>query len=319
MPKNNINIPSALKIPKIIVITAKLLEAISPKLATLLAAKLFTTPIKHKIPKREFQMDKESAQQNLLVPSINKEIVVYHYGNKQILPSEAKSEKKILLVHGWSGRGTQLVKIADEMLKQGYESISFDAPAHGKSKGNSTIMTEFIICILEVEKQFGPFEFAIGHSLGGMAILNAIREKFNVKKAVIIGSGDIIQDIIDDFIKKLSLKPEIGIKLKEHFEKKFGTEMDYYSASRAAKEVSIPILIIHDENDEEVNVKAAYHIHENLVNSEIFLTKGLGHRKILGNDEVINKITEIIKANKNEIYGVPLWVGLSAISLLFCS
>jgi hypothetical protein len=24
---------------------------------------------------------------------------------------------KILLVHGWSGRGTQLVKIADELLK----------------------------------------------------------------------------------------------------------------------------------------------------------------------------------------------------------
>ena len=285
MSKNREIQAQTLKIPKVILITAKLFEAISPKLATKFAAKLFTTPIKHKIPKREFQMDKESVQETLFVPSINKEIVVYHYG---------KSNNKILLVHGWSGRGTQLVKIADELINLGYSTISFDAPAHGKSKGNSSIMIEFIASILELDKQYGPFEFAIGHSLGGMSILNAIRENLKVKKAVIIGSGDIIQDIIDDFIKKLKLKPEIGIKLRDHFEKKYGVEMNYYSASNAAKEVLIPVLIIHDENDEDVNIKAAYNISENLKNSELMITKNLGHRKILGNEKVISKITSFL-------------------------
>lgn len=286
MSKNKEIQGQTLKIPKVILITAKLFEAISPKLATKFAAKLFTTPIKHKIPKREFHMDNESVQETVFIPSINKKIVVYHYG---------KSEKKILLVHGWSGRGTQLVKIADELVNLGFSTISFDAPAHGKSKGNSTIMVEFIASILELEKQFGPFEFAIGHSLGGMSILNAIRENLKVKKAVIIGSGDIIQDIIDDFIKKLKLKPEIGNKLRNHFEKKYGVEMDYYSASNAVKEVSTPVLILHDENDTDVNVKAAYHIKENLKNSELMITKNLGHRKILGNAEVIKRIVEYIK------------------------
>ncbi len=286
MSKNKEIQAQTLKIPKIILITAKLFEAISTKLVTLFAAKLFTTPIKHKIPKREFQMDKESVQETVLIPSINKKIVVYHYG---------KSDKKILLVHGWSGRGTQLVKIADELLHLGYSTISFDAPAHGKSKGNSSIMIEFIASILELEKQFGPFEYAIGHSLGGMSILNAIREHLKVKKAIIIGSGDVIQDIIDDFIKKLRLTPAIGLKLKDYFEKKYGEKMDYYSASNAAKEVLTPILIIHDENDEEVNVRAAYHISESLKNSELMITKNLGHRKILGNPKVIKRIVEYLK------------------------
>ncbi|HCQ13479.1 alpha/beta hydrolase [Flavobacterium sp.] len=286
MSKNKEIEAQTLKIPKVILITAKLLEVISTKLITKFAAKLFTRPIKHKIPKREFHMEKESIQEIVFVPSINKEIVVYHYG---------KSEKKILLVHGWSGRGTQLVKIADELLNLGYSTISFDAPAHGKSKGNSSIMVEFIASILELEKQYGPFEFAIGHSLGGMAILNAIREKLKVRKVVLIGSGDIIQDIIDDFIKKLELNPEIGIKLREHFEKKYGVEMNYYSASIAAKEVLIPVLIIHDENDVDVNVKAAYNIKENLNISELMITKNLGHRKILGNNEVVQRIVTFIK------------------------
>lgn len=280
-------IPSqSLQIPKPIILTAKLLQAISPKLATLFAAKLFTTPIKHTIPKRELQMDKNSKQQKIGVPAIKKEIVVYQYG---------EGKKKVLLVHGWSGRGTQLVKIADELLLMGYQVISFDAPAHGKSQGKTTLMPEFIASILELEKQFGPFEFAIGHSLGGMSILNAIKRNLKVKKAVIIGSGDIIQDIMDDFVNQIQLKPNIAPLLKDYFEKKYGENMESFSSHLAAQEVKIPILIFHDKNDEDVDVKAAYNINKHLLNSELVITEGLGHRKILGNDKVINKIKEFLK------------------------
>lgn len=286
MSKSKNKVKKNLEIPQVILLTAKILQAISSKLTVLFAAKLFTTPIKHKIPKREYLMDQNSTQNTVFIPSIQKEIVLYLYGN---------STKKVLLVHGWSGRGTQLVKIADEMLKLGYMTLSFDAPAHGKSKGNSSIMTEFIASILEIDKQYGPFEFAIGHSLGGMSVLNAIKQNLQVKKAVIIGSGDIIQDIIDDFIGKLKLKPEYGVKLKDHFEAKFGGKMNDYSAYKAAEKTEIPVLIVHDKDDDDVSVKAAYHIQKHLKNSEIMITEDLGHRKILGDDTVIQKIIEFIK------------------------
>ena len=286
MPKKKQKQAQVIEIPKAILFVAKFLQAISSSLTTKFAAKLFTTPIRHKLPKRELHMEHRSVQKSILVPEIQKEIVVYEYG---------KSDKKILLVHGWSGRGTQLVKIADELLKNGFMTISFDAPAHGKSKGNSSIMIEFIASILEIEKQYGPFEFAIGHSLGGMSVLNAIKQNLKIKKAVIIGSGDIIQDIIDDFISKLRLNPEYGIKLRNHFEAKFGGKMDDYSAYKAAEKTEIPVLIIHDKDDHDVSVKAAYNIQKHLKNSEIMITESLGHRKILGNDDVIKKIIEFLK------------------------
>ncbi|MES2412097.1 MAG: alpha/beta hydrolase [Bacteroidota bacterium] len=275
----------SLQIPKIITVSAKLLQAISPKLATLFAAKLFTTPLKHRIPKRELHMEHGSRQEKLWIPKINKKINVYHYG---------ESTNKILLVHGWSGRGTQLFKIADELLKKGFSTISFDAPAHGKSGSKTTLMPEFIASILEIEKQFGPLEFAIGHSLGGMSILNAIKEGLSIEKAVIIGSGDIIQDIMNDFILKMELKPETAFMMKAHFEKKFNVEMESYSASFAAKSVAIPVLIIHDENDNEIDVKAAHNIHQNLKKGEILITAKLGHRKILGDRKVIENILKFI-------------------------
>ena len=285
MPKKKQKQAQVIEIPKAILFIAKFLQAVSPSLTTKFAAKLFTTPIRHKLPKRELHMERESVQKSIVVTEMQKEIVVYEYG---------KSNKKILLVHGWSGRGTQLVKIADELLKMGYMTISFDAPAHGKSKGNSSIMIEFIASILEIEKQYGPFEFAIGHSLGGMSVLNAIKQNLQVKKAVIIGSGDIIQDIIDDFICKLQLKPEYGIKLRNHFEAKFGGKMDDYSAYKAAEKTEVPVFVIHDKDDDDVSVKAAYNIQKHLKQSEIMITEGLGHRKILGDENVIQKVKEFI-------------------------
>ena len=286
MSKKLNNPTKSLKIPQFIIISCKICAFISTKLVTSYAAKLFTTPIKHKLPKREFEMDSKSIQKTLYIPKIDKNIVTYEYG---------ESSRKILLVHGWSGRGTQLFKIADELLKAGYSVVSFDAPAHGKSKGKMTIMSEFIASILEIEKQFGPFEIAIGHSLGGMSVLNAIKDGLKVEKAIIIGSGDIVQDILDEFISRLGLKQKISEGLRELFEEKYQLKMDDFSAYKAAQKIQIPVLVIHDKDDPEVHVKAGIHIHEQLKNGTLYITEDLGHRKILGNPNVIKKILEFIK------------------------
>jgi pimeloyl-ACP methyl ester carboxylesterase len=277
-----------LKIPRPILLASKFISLISSKLTILFAAKLFTTPIKHTVPKREYEMEEISTQKTLHIPTINKTVVVYQYG---------QSDKKVLLVHGWSGRGKQLVKIADALIKSGYSTISFDAPAHGKSPGNQTIMTDFIAAILEIEKQYGPFESAVGHSLGGMSILNAIKKGMKLNTAIIIGSGDVIQDIIEDFIAKLQLKPNLATDLRLHFEKKYGEKMNDYSAYKAAKEITIPVLVIHDKDDPEVPVKAGQHIYDHLKNGKLLLTEGLGHRKILGDAEVIQKTVQFMSAN----------------------
>ncbi|MFT5252486.1 MAG: pimeloyl-ACP methyl ester carboxylesterase, partial [Flavobacteriales bacterium] len=176
MTKKVANSNQTLEIPKPILLTGKFIAFISPKLATLYTAKLFTTPLKHKVPKREAGMNTNSSQNTITVPEIKKEIVVYEYGT---------SQKKVLLVHGWSGRGTQLFKIADELVRQGYATVSFDAPGHGKSPGNNSIIVDFIESILEINKQYGPFEAAIGHSLGGMSVLNAIKQGLKVKNATV--------------------------------------------------------------------------------------------------------------------------------------
>ena len=101
--------------------------------------------------------------------------------------------------------------------------------------------------------------------------------------------------VIDDFVKNLKLKPEYGLRIKDHFETKFGGEMDDYSAYKAAQMVQIPVLVIHDQNDEDVSVNSAYHIDKHLAHSELFITEGLGHRKIVGDPSVIETILKFIE------------------------
>ncbi len=273
-------------IPFIVLITGKILQFISYHLATKFAVKLFTTPFRFNTPEREKMMAKSAQKEILFIPEINKSIMVYTYGY---------SQKKVLLIHGWSGRGTQMYKIADKLLENGYMTISFDGPAHGKSSGKTTMMTEFITTAKFIEQKYGPFEIAIGHSLGGMTVLNTIKQGVNFKKAVVIGAGDIITDIITNFIKKLQLKPILIKKIKQHFLQKFGEDIDHLSASFAAKYVKIPVLVIHDTEDYDVPVSCAYHIRQNLEKGELLITNKLGHRRILKNNAVIKNVIQFIK------------------------
>jgi pimeloyl-ACP methyl ester carboxylesterase len=277
------NVP---KIPSIILYTGKFLQFFSITLATKFAVRIFKTPIQFKTPEREKMMAKSAQKEHITIPKIQKDVMVYTYGY---------SKRKVLLVHGWSGRGTQLYKIADKLLENGYMTISFDAPAHGKSSGTTTMMTEFIDTIKYLQEKYGPFEIAIGHSLGGMAVLNSIKQFLTLKKAVVIGSGDIITDIITDFIEKLQLNKKIVHKMKLFFLKKFGEEIDNYSASVAATAVTIPTLVIHDTEDKEVSVNCAYNIRKNLLFGTLLITNGLGHTRILKDNYVIDKIINFIE------------------------
>jgi len=274
-----------LMVPNYILNTSKILTAISPKLASKFAAKLFLSPFKYKLPEREKNMDTNSVQTKLKIPKTQREIVVYEFGD---------GRKKVLLVHGWSGRGTQLAKIAEALEEQGFSIVSFDAPAHGKTPGKKSMMLDFIDCIHFLNEEYGPFQAVIGHSLGGMATLRAVKEGLKTEKLVLIGTANSITHIIREFARNLKMNQEVADRMKAHFDKKYEIDMDSYSGAISAKEVKIPSLIIHDKDDVDVKLSSAYELQEALENSELFLTEGLGHRRILGDKKVINKITTFI-------------------------
>lgn len=274
-----------LLLPSYIPRIGKILDLLSPRLASRFAARFFLTPFKYSLPRREEEMDRNSIQTSLVVPAIEREIMVYEYGD---------SPRRILLVHGWSGRGTQLAVIADRLKTEGFSVVSFDAPAHGKAPGNRSMMPHFIESIHFIQKKFGPFEAVVGHSLGGMSTLKAIDEGLDIQRAVIIGTANSITNVVREFANNLQMGNEAARLMKEYFDQQFGQDMNNYSGAISARGVEIPTLLIHDEHDVDVPVDAAYEIHEELSKGALMITRGLGHRRILGSKKVIDRIIDFL-------------------------
>jgi pimeloyl-ACP methyl ester carboxylesterase len=171
---------SSLKIPKAVQWFFKSIAFFSDEITLFFASKLFTTPINFKTPKRELGMEDASQKKTLHVSSIKKDIHILSYGY---------SDKKVLLAHGWAGRRTQLFMIANLLLEKGFMVIAFDAPSHGKSTGKTTNLVEYIASIKAIIEELGPFEAAVGHSFGAMAIMNTQANTKNFKSIITVGSG----------------------------------------------------------------------------------------------------------------------------------
>jgi len=283
---NSVAKKKSFEIPASIIRTGKTLQFFSTSLATNFALKLFGTPPKFKTPERELMMRKSAKNELILIPKIQKEIMVYTYGF---------SKTKILLTHGWSGRGTQLYEIADKLLENGMMVVTFDAPAHGLSKGKKTTLSEYVDTVNFINENYGPFEAAIGHSFGGICLLNEQAKNPFINKLVIIGIASSINKIIDDFVKNLKLKQKVAEKLKERISSRLKRNIEEFSASETSKKVMIPTLVLHDTQDSDVDVSSAFKIRQNLINGELLITSGLGHRKILRDQKTIYRIIDFIK------------------------
>lgn len=249
-------------------------------------AKLFSTPVKFSAPERELTMRNSAKKEMLHIPGCKAEVQMYIYGY---------SKKKVLMVHGWAGRGTQLFQIADKVLENRMMVVSFDGPAHGLSSGKRTNMMEFLETIREVNKKYGPFDAAIGHSFGAMSLFNAVGDGLKVDKFVAIGADNSIPQIFRYFVEKMELKPSIAIKITKLFEEKYNRKLDSLSSENKAAKIKIPTLVIHDSEDQYVNVRSAVSIRQNLKNGELLITNGLGHHRIFKDKVVIQRIIDFIQ------------------------
>ena len=273
-------------IPRPLIAFGKILQFFSKDLATLFVAKLFSTPVKVKVPERELTMRNSAKKEILEIPEIGAEVQMYIYGY---------SKKKVLMVHGWAGRGTQLFQIADKVLENRMMVVSFDGPAHGLSSGKRTNMIEFLKTIQAIDKKYGPFDIAIGHSFGAMSLINAVADGLKVDKLVAIGADNSIPQIFEYFVQKMELKPIISKKLAELSQNKFNRKLDSLSSANKATKIKNPTLVIHDTEDKYVNVSSAISIRQNLQHGELLMTNGLGHHKIFKNNFVIQRIIDFIK------------------------
>ncbi len=261
------------------------LEKVVPSLAHKWFIYIFFTPLRYEMPEKERDIAVKAALSSLVVNG--KRIQIYSWGEGPM----------VLLVHGWAGRGTQFRKIIPALVKAGYRVVGFDGPAHGKSDGKQTNISDFSEVLKQIIKKEGEPVAAIAHSFGGAATLFGIMNGLPIKRLINIASPTIGDGIIGNFLRALNASPASAKALKDYVLKTTGKDFDYFSALHSVRNLPNPIslLLIHDENDRDVFIEHPIALLKVYRQAEFLRTSGLGHARILRDQKVIDTCLKFIR------------------------
>ena len=168
-------------------------------------------------------------------------------------------------------------------------------PEHGQSSGRSTHLFEFISAVQAMNRAYGPFYAVVAHSFGCMVLARALRDGLKTERVVCISPPAQLGFLIDSFCYTL----QVPLAARRHFinrlRQRFGDDIDdKVSTDVSVRSLSIPALIVHDENDRDVPLQQGEMLAEAWPGAELVITRGLGHRRILRDGDIVQKIVHYL-------------------------
>lgn len=243
-------------------------------------------------------------------PKLPKEINVMEFFP---LENTEKKPYSILCIHGWEGRGTNFYKFISKLTEKGFHVISPDFPMHGRTEGEETgchIFAHSINCII---KYFNTPLFLLVHSLGNGAtcmsyLIGSEDILNNIKGFVGIGVPDKFTDALKRFANFVGLDDYTTNLFLDKNSQRLGIDVKFFVVSQVISKFNFPVLIVHDENDKEIPFSDAENVSKNVKYQKYFIgdmeyscfykTKGLGHRRIIRDDRVVDVVCNFITEAK---------------------
>lgn len=266
----------------------RLLGPLSPGLAGRLAYRLWFSTRRFPEPSREAQWLAQAQTDSITWQ--NRPLVRYQWGDS--------TAPAVLLIHGWSGRGTQFGGFAASLNAAGLRAVAFDAPAHGRSPGDSTNIFEYAEAIQCMAESSGPVIGAIAHSFGMPACARALLQGLPLPRLVSISAPASAEFLLQRFAHSLAIPADAITAMRLRIEHKFGIDIFARLATETMlAEQTLPGLIIHDQRDREVPSSHAERLQIAWRESQLLLTEGLGHQRILRDPDVIAAAVSFLQSH----------------------
>ena len=213
--------------------------------------------------------------------------------------SWGRGQKIVYLIHGWESALSLMSGFIEPLIQAGYKVIAFDAPSHGHSDNQATCLPDFINALEHVIQRNGKPHTIIGHSCGGAATALLLKRNKTIRpeKVVLLAPMSSLQIKLDIFSEVAQLAKAVKAKLSETLEQVTGG-IETFDVAKAAKSLTTPALIIHDQEDTLIPQHHSFEITQNWQNSRLSSTCGLGHIRLLFNEHVIRETTQFVQENK---------------------
>jgi pimeloyl-ACP methyl ester carboxylesterase len=210
----------------------------------------------------------------------------------------------VYLVHGWGGRGSQFAALVQPLLRSGHRVVMFDAPAHGGSgHGPSgprrTNGVEFARALDEVFARFGPAEAVVAHSLGAIATYLALRFGWlGTERLVLIAPMVESQTLFDRYQSQVGFGPRTRRAFDRSVLGWIGIPVAEFDARVQAAHIEpVPAMVVADRDDRQTPYADSVDLAER-TGAELLTTRGLGHRKILRDPHVVQRVVAFVERDE---------------------
>jgi len=263
---------------------------LSEDLGTSLAEHLFTSPRRHPRPHRERAILASgwrfAVDVTLRRTHEQRRVTAWRWGHGPT----------VLLVHGWEGRGAQLGGFVEPLVRAGLSVVAFDAPGHGDSPGRRLYLTDMADCVIGLARAVGPLHAIIAHSVGAAAALLADqRGGVNAKRNVMISPSVVLADAVAQFGRAVALDDDDCTALAHQVVSHSGVAGDALRIEQLVGQRDDALLVIHDRDDREVPFSHGELLTTTWRQAKLHPTTGLGHRRILRDDDVIAQAVAFVQ------------------------
>ncbi len=205
---------------------------------------------------------------------------------------------KVLILHGFSSQAYKFQHFVSPLVEKGYEVLAFDAKAHGSSEGKTVNAAEYCELIEIVMKNYGPVNRFIAHSFGGIALSLALEKTVHDEntKVVLIAPATETATAVDTAFAMLKIKnKKVRSAFDEIIYQLSGQPTTWFSIRRAMKNIKASVLWIHDEDDDITPLSDVIKVKDqHFPNIKFIITKGLGHRRIYRDKEIIKQVVDFL-------------------------
>ncbi|MEV5013590.1 alpha/beta fold hydrolase [Streptomyces sp. NPDC053780] len=276
------------------------LSLVSGRLAGKGAFALFHMPlVRSRLRSSEREL-LDSARVGRIEVGGGKYAVTYRWGD---------GSRPVLLVHGWQSRASRLSSLVPGLLERGHSVVTFDAPAHGDAGGRGTTILDYRDIVSELHAEYGTFDCLIAHSMGVLGSFFGLRNGAVARKVVTISGVCDFDYLIEEFSAELSLRGSLKARLRDEIRVNLFPDLPHdevpFSLTDMTEAVSAPLLVIHDEDDTRIRVDQGRRIAEAFGDrARLVVTSGLGHRRILGDEEVVRTVLDFVSQGRRPADGV---------------
>jgi len=284
----------------------KVFSRIAPKPAANLGFRLFCTPMKENKKSKNHLKILESAQ--AVFASAATHHIEYANGTVaayEFLPkTESGNYKTVFVVHGWRSEALLMYRFVEPLLEKNYRVICVDLPGHGQSSGKVFHVPIGVEALHACCDTLGDYDSMISHSLGGAVVSTTVAgtipgfDARPASKLVMICPPNSMPKIFDDFIQTVKLSPASAKHFLGKVRQLVNRDITDFVVADQLATTPDEILVIHAPDDKEVNFSAGEAIAQCKESAKLIEAKGLGHRRILFSDTVIDNTVSFLSTTE---------------------